>query len=464
MEEILLNAIPQFQIKELPIKGAEIIASPFHEDKRGSFCESYHFIKMSTTCSIQSIQGVYPKENIAYGPISHDVDEYIYVIRGVLFAILIDHENYDNRTSLNVLPGQIVLIPSNCIHCFVSLAHNTIFDTVRTRYSLKNVHYQFDDPELHIDWPAKNMPLYTGIPILPKKSKHHTEYDFAIIGAETMIGSAFVQEITKKGHKWYEMHSLFHHHEAIRNELMTTKPKISVIVAVHLGTRPNAKWCDNHHLETLDLNFNFPLAIVGICQELNLHCTLIGTTGYYHDTEDHQTGYSEDDAPNNVSNFFYETQRKLDNVLEGTGALNRILYLRAQLLTDYTTSASSLIGKLLRYPVIYNIPSSITSLVDLTPLALEMMKNKETGIINWVCEGTISNAEILNLYHDIVDCNFSFCQKDLTIEQSLAMGNCAAKILPTRLQKLFDNHIPNAYECIKRAMIKIYQDINMPEV
>ncbi|OHT02199.1 dTDP-D-glucose 4,6-dehydratase [Tritrichomonas foetus] len=453
------SVVRQFEVEKLNVPGAEIIKSPVYGDLRGSLYESFHILKLRTTCSVSQILGIYPARKVVYGPVSHDGEEYMYLIRGKLFVALVDKEHPETKDILEVVPGMIVRIPSDCVHAFLSLEDDTIFDIVRTTGILHEEQYELNDAKFNIPWPASEQPL-----VQKPKNDHQSEKprpQYAVMGATGMIGSAFVREIEARGCSWYQIRSRLHQHEAIRNELMEVRPTVGVIIAAGVGTRPNTKWCEDHRLETFDANVTCQLAIAGICEKLGLHCTLIGTSGFYHYDENHPLsdltkGFSEDDIPNHECNYYYQMRVYLEKLLNETGAIKNVLNLRALFPFDHKVTSSSLIGKLLRFNKINCIKTSMTVLNDLVPLALDMINDKEVGHVNWVCQGTYSNGDLLQAYKRVVDPSIEINEVEVTQQQSKEMGNSAAYVIPARLIKKFGaEKVPKLEDSVQRLMEKI---------
>jgi hypothetical protein len=74
-------------------------------------------------------------------------------------------------------------------------------------------------------------------------------------------------------------------------------------------------------------------------------------------------------------------------------------------------------GALESVPVeqIINIPNSMTVLPELLPLSLEMSRRGLTGIMNFTNPGAISHNEILELYKQYVDPEFTW--QNFTVEE-----------------------------------------------
>jgi hypothetical protein len=72
---------------------------------------------------------------------------------------------------------------------------------------------------------------------------------------------------------------------------------------------------------------------------------------------------------------------------------------------------------LCRYNKVVNIPNSMTVLPELVPVAIEMSKRKLTGIMNYTNPGAISHNEILELYKQYIDPEFTW--ENFTIEEQV---------------------------------------------
>ncbi|EAY19932.1 dTDP-D-glucose 4,6-dehydratase, putative [Trichomonas vaginalis G3] len=453
-----MSIVRKFQVSHLKIEGVDSIDSPVYPDHRGTLYEAFHCLKADFDCSVAAVNSFYPRRHVVYGLISIDGDEIFHVIRGKLIVVLIDPKDHKLHEIVEAGPGKVIKIPSGVIRGYLALEEDVIYNIVRTSGNGNKTCYKFDDPEFGVKWPESELPLTQAPYALQENTEPKPKVDFAIIGSTGQMGSAFIREIEARGMTWAPIRARLNQHERIRNEILAIDPQVSVICAAGLGTRPNTKWCDEHRLETLDVNVTCYVAISRICRDLKKHCTFLGTAAFYAYDDQHPIGgkgFTEEDEPNHLPNYYYKTRQLFEKILKESDSYKFCLNLRGLYPIDHTLRSSSLVSKLLKFETIYDIPSSITVLNQLVPLAIDLMVEGATGNVNWVTDGTISNGEILKLYKEIVDPEFTWKEKKLTAQESREIGNCAAYVVPERLLKRFGDKVPKTRD----AVIEVFKMI-----
>lgn len=108
------------------------------------------------------------------------------------------------------------------------------------------------------------------------------------------------------------------------------------------------------------------------------------------------------------------------------------------------------ITKIIKYNKVINIANSMTVLPELLPLSIEMSRRKLTGIMNFTNPGAISHNEILELYKEYIDPEFSW--ENFTVEEQ------AKVIVAPRSNNMLDtgrieSEFPNILG-IKESLIK----------
>lgn len=91
-----------------------------------------------------------------------------------------------------------------------------------------------------------------------------------------------------------------------------------------------------------------------------------------------------------------------------------ILRVRMPIVADLTY-ARNFITKIIKYDKVINIPNSMTVIPELLPYSIEMALRGLTGIMNYTNPGAISHNEILELYKQYIDPEFTW--SNFTVEE-----------------------------------------------
>jgi 3,5-epimerase/4-reductase len=167
-------------------------------------------------------------------------------------------------------------------------------------------------------------------------------------------------------------------------------------------------------VENINDNLFSPIGLAEISKKNNIHFTYLGTGCIFeYDDQKHiygnqETGFLEADLPN----FFGSSY----SIVKGyTDRLMQLLYsdstLNARIrmpITDEQGSPRNFITKITTYKKVCSIPNSMTVLDELLPVLIEMALNKQVGTVNLTNPGLISHNEILEMYKEIVDPDFTW--------------------------------------------------------
>ncbi|KHN34442.1 Putative rhamnose biosynthetic enzyme 1 [Glycine soja] len=157
---------------------------------------------------------------------------------------------------------------------------------------------------------------------------------------------------------------------SLETDIALLKPS-HVFNAAGVTGRPNVDWCESHKVETIRTNVIGTLTLADVCRDHGL--ILINyATGHGLILINYATGCI----------FEYDSDHPLGS---GIGFKE----------TD--------------------IPNSMTILDELLPISIEMGKRNLTGIWNFTNPGVVSHNEILEMYRDYVDPNFTW--KNFTLEE-----------------------------------------------
>ena len=167
-------------------------------------------------------------------------------------------------------------------------------------------------------------------------------------------------------------------------------------------------------------NLFSPIGLAELSKKNNIHFTYLGTGCIFEYDDEHlfgdqETGFLESDLPNFVGSSY--------SIVKGyTDRLMQLLYsdttLNARIrmpITDEQDSPRNFITKITSYKKVCSIPNSMTVLDELLPALIELALKGEVGTINLTNPGLISHNEILTMYKEIVDPNFTW--ENLSVEE-----------------------------------------------
>mmetsp|Transcript_6316 Transcript_6316/g.12409 ORF Transcript_6316/g.12409 Transcript_6316/m.12409 type:complete len:207 (+) Transcript_6316:438-1058(+) len=144
--------------------------------------------------------------------------------------------------------------------------------------------------------------------------------------------------------------------------------------------------------------------------------TYYGTGCIFHYDDEHKVGgkgFTEEDEPNFTGSYYSHSKAIVENLLK---AFPNVLTLRVRMpIVGDLLYPRNFITKIIKYEKIINIPNSMTVLPELLPYSIEMAKRKLTGIMNYTNPGAISHNEIMELYKEYVDEEFTW--SNFTVEE-----------------------------------------------
>jgi len=215
-------------------------------------------------------------------------------------------------------------------------------------------------------------------------------------------------------------------------------------------------------VENVRDNLMAPIILAQLCADRNIHYTYLGTGCIFNNDNDRIEAFKETDAPNFFGSSYSIVKGFTDRfmVWRQQGGNRRfseaILNLRIRMPIVGEDHPRNFITKITRYEKVCSIPNSMSVLPELLPMALELMRSRHIGTLNFTNPGVISHNEILALYKQYADpafkwCNFSLAEQDAVLA-SKRSNNC----LDTHeLQRLFPSVRPigDAVE----ALMKTYK-------
>jgi 3,5-epimerase/4-reductase len=240
-----------------------------------------------------------------------------------------------------------------------------------------------------------------------------------VYGSKGWIGNQFIDLLNKLHIDYIEGNTRVNDIHELKKEISEVQPTnvISFIGRTH-GKINDKVYTTIDYLEqkgklyeNVRDNLFSPLVLSIICKDLQIHYTYLGTGCIFKYDSEHlceeKNGFSE----KSDANFFgssYSTVKGFTDKLMRHFYSDNTLNLRIRMPITEHANPRNFITKITTYDKICSIPNSMTILPDLLPKVVKMMEQHTTGTINLTNPGLISHNEILEMYKEIVDPNFTW--------------------------------------------------------
>jgi len=252
--------------------------------------------------------------------------------------------------------------------------------------------------------------------------------------------------------------------DSLKNEINSVNPShiVSFIGRTH-GEIDGKKYSTIDYLEqpgklqeNIRDNLFCPISLALLCKERCIHFTYLGTGCIFKFDTDHPfgeetNGFTEESLPN----FFgsgYSTAKgftdRLMTLIDGP-----VLNLRIRMPIVGEDNPRNFITKITTYEKICSIPNSMTVLPELLPYVLDMMEKGITGTMNLTNPGLISHNEILEMYRELVDPDFTW--ENFTVdEQSKILDSDRSNnfLDTTRLESMYP--VKNIKQSVRELLEK----------
>ena len=207
-------------------------------------------------------------------------------------------------------------------------------------------------------------------------------------------------------------------------------------------------------------NLYAPMVLAEAAKKYDIHLSYLGTGCIFtydeiHEFGNENTGFTEDDIPNFTGSAYSTVKGYTDQLMQFNP---NVLTLRIRMPISSVSNSRNFINKITKYKKICSIPNSMTVLDDFLPIILDMAKNNITGIYNFTNPGLITHNEILQMYKDIVDPDFTW--KNFTLEEQAEIlkadrsNNC---LDTNKIQNLYPN-LKNIKDSVRDVLHKMNGD------
>jgi 3,5-epimerase/4-reductase len=203
-------------------------------------------------------------------------------------------------------------------------------------------------------------------------------------------------------------------------------------------------------------NLFSPLVIALLCKKYNIHYTYLGTGCIFKFNKEHpfgkeENGFTEESTPNFFGSSYSVVKGYTDELMHLFE--DCVLNLRIRMPITSKHEPRNFITKITTYEYICSVPNSMTVLEELLPYVIDMAQKNTTGTINLTNPGLISHNEILEMYKEYIDKDFTW--KNFSQEEQLKILDADRSnnyLDTTKLETLYPE-IKNIKDSIKDVFI-----------
>lgn len=204
-------------------------------------------------------------------------------------------------------------------------------------------------------------------------------------------------------------------------------------------------------------NLYGPMILANISRKYNIHYTYLGTGCIFSQDDPLNKKYLESDNPDFFGSSYSIVKGFTDRLMR---LYPNTLNLRIRMPIVDFEHPRNFITKIVQYEKICSIPNSMTVLSDFFPIILDMMKQKETGTLNLVNPGLISHNEILEMYKEIVNPNFTWTNFSIEEQNQILKSQRSNNHLDTtKLEKLYPSITP-INESVRNCLLRYKENLN----
>ena len=238
--------------------------------------------------------------------------------------------------------------------------------------------------------------------------------------------------------------------DEVREVLKNEKPEVIINCAGQTGS-PNIDWCEDHKDETMYSNVTGPLVLAKACSELSIFMVHLGS-GCIYQGDNNGAGFSEDDLPDlkNIPSFYSLTKFISEHMLKQFP----ILQCRLRMPLDSEKSPRNFITKITTYEKVISESNSMTVIDDLIKATITLAEKRKTGIYNITNPGSITHKEILDMYKEVVNPNFTYTLIPTEMLKTKAgRSNC---VLNTDKLAREGIHLAPVHEAVKKVLLNYH--------
>lgn len=218
-------------------------------------------------------------------------------------------------------------------------------------------------------------------------------------------------------------------------------------------------------------NLYAPVSLALACRDRGIHYTYLGTGCIFNYLREAgpseggpseggpSKGFTESDLPNFFGSGYSTVKGFTDRLMHQLSS--NVLNLRIRMPIIGEDNPRNFITKITNYEKICSIPNSMTVLPELLPMVLDMMKAKLVGTMNLTNPGVISHNEILTLYKDYVDPDFTWKNFSAEEQRKILASDRSNNLLDTTRLETFAPHVRPIKQAVKELMMSYKRSVSV---
>jgi 3,5-epimerase/4-reductase len=264
-----------------------------------------------------------------------------------------------------------------------------------------------------------------------------------VYGSKGWIGNQFIEILKSKNANFYTGESRLDNNDTLIQEIDDIKPThiITFTGRTH-GDIDGKKYTtidyleqEGKLLENVRDNLYSPLLLAELCKQRKIHYSYLGT-GCIFKYDENISSFNEDSLPNFFGSSYSVVKGFTDRLLHLYN--DSVLNLRIRMPITGSRNPRNFITKISTYEKVCSVANSMTVLPELLPFVLDMMEKNITGTVNLTNPGLISHNEILEMYKEIVDPDFTWNNFSQEEQRKILAADRSNNLLDTtKLETLY---------------------------
>ena len=289
---------------------------------------------------------------------------------------------------------------------------------------------------------------------------------FLVYGCQGWIGSKVYNHLKENNYEVVEGNSRVNDVKHLEAEIQEVQPThvLSLIGRTH-GTY------EGQYIGTIDYlekpgklvenvrdNLFGPMVLGFLSKKHNFHFSYLGTGCIFQFDDTHpfgeeKDGFVEESLPNFYGSSYSIVKGFTDQLMHFME--DSVLNVRIRMPITDEFNKRNFITKITNYEKVCSVPNSMTVLNELIPMMIDMAIKGNTGTVNLTNPGLITHNEILEMYKEIVDPEFTW--KNFSIEEQneiLASGRSNNFLETTVLQEKYPQ-LKNIKDSVRDILLQM---------